>query len=152
MRVQLSAYGSRGDVEPMAGLAVRLRALGAVTEKLGIRYVYASFQPVSVPSPHHPPSPLPGRPFPPEVTHRASVGLPPVDNVRDHVFTDHPWLAADPTLSDRRVLSAALRTALTPETRARATAVAGAIRTDGATVAAALLFDAVGRERPPVSA
>ena len=29
VRVLLSAYGSRGDVEPMAGLAVRLRALGA---------------------------------------------------------------------------------------------------------------------------
>ena len=38
-------------------------------------------------------------------------------------------------------LSAALRTALTPETRARATAVAGTIRTDGAAVAAKLLLD-----------
>jgi vancomycin aglycone glucosyltransferase len=49
-------------------------------------------------------------------------------------------------------LSAALRTALTPETRARATAVAGTIRTDGATVAAKLLLDTVSRERPPMSA
>ena len=49
-------------------------------------------------------------------------------------------------------LSAALRTALAPETRARATAVAGTIRTDGATVAAKLLLDAVSRERPPASA
>ncbi len=40
-------------------------------------------------------------------------------------------------------LSAALRTTLTPETRARATAVAGTIHTDGATVAAKLLLDAV---------
>jgi vancomycin aglycone glucosyltransferase len=40
-------------------------------------------------------------------------------------------------------LSAALRTALTPETRARATTVAGVIRADGATVAAKLLLDAV---------
>ena len=46
-------------------------------------------------------------------------------------------------------LSAALRTALTPETRARATAVAGTIRTDGATVAAKLLLDAVSRKRRP---
>jgi hypothetical protein len=38
-------------------------------------------------------------------------------------------------------LSVALSTALTPQTRARATAVAGTIRTDGATVAAKLLFD-----------
>jgi vancomycin aglycone glucosyltransferase len=29
MRVVLSTYGSRGDVEPMAGVAVRLQALGA---------------------------------------------------------------------------------------------------------------------------
>ncbi len=29
MRVLLSTYGSRGDVEPMAGLAVGLRAPGA---------------------------------------------------------------------------------------------------------------------------
>jgi UDP:flavonoid glycosyltransferase YjiC (YdhE family) len=30
MRVLLSTYGSRGDVEPMVGLAVQSRALGAV--------------------------------------------------------------------------------------------------------------------------
>jgi UDP:flavonoid glycosyltransferase YjiC (YdhE family) len=29
MRVLLSTYGSRGDVEPMAGLARQLRTLGA---------------------------------------------------------------------------------------------------------------------------
>jgi vancomycin aglycone glucosyltransferase len=39
-------------------------------------------------------------------------------------------------------LTAALRTVLTSETRARATAVAGTIRTDGATVAAKLLLEA----------
>ncbi len=49
-------------------------------------------------------------------------------------------------------LSAALAATLTPGTRARATAVAGAIRTDGAAVAATLLLDAASRERPPVSA
>lgn len=32
-------------------------------------------------------------------THRVSIGLPPVDNVRDHVFTDRPWLASDPVLA-----------------------------------------------------
>ncbi|MEV5830204.1 glycosyltransferase [Spirillospora sp. NPDC052242] len=30
--------------------------------------------------------------------HRASVGLPPVSGVRDHVYTGHPLLAADPVL------------------------------------------------------
>jgi len=29
MRVSSSTYGSRGDVEPMVGVAVRLRALGS---------------------------------------------------------------------------------------------------------------------------
>jgi vancomycin aglycone glucosyltransferase len=49
-------------------------------------------------------------------------------------------------------LTAALRTALTPETRARATAVAATVRADGTTVAVKLLLDAVSREGPPVSA
>jgi len=49
-------------------------------------------------------------------------------------------------------LSAALRTALAPQTRTRARAVAGTIGTDGAAVAARLLADAVSRGRPPVSA
>ncbi|MFI2367634.1 glycosyltransferase [Streptomyces sp. NPDC018833] len=312
-------------------VAAGLMPAGArsVAEKLGIRYVYACYHPFELPSPHYPPSPRPGPPFPSDVTdnrvlwdldaqrvnalygaalnsHRASIGLPPVDNVRDHVFTDQPWLAADPTLGpwqeltdldlvqtgawilpDERPLpaelaafldagtppvyvgfgsmpmrastdvaqvaieairaqghravvgrgwadlaliddrddcfvvgevnqqqlfgrvaavvhhggagttttaaragvpqvvvpqfvdqpywagrvaelgigaahdgptptveslSAALRTALTSQTRARAKAVAGAIRTDGAAVAAKLLLDAISRERPPVSA
>ncbi|MCW2888271.1 MAG: glycosyl transferase, partial [Streptosporangiaceae bacterium] len=203
MRVLLSGYDSRGGVEPLVALAVRLRALGAevrvcappdeefaellagvgvplvpvgrpwrsmvrpsaadvprrvaeliaaqfdtlaaaaegcdalvangmvlfatrsVAEKLGIRYVYATFSPTTLPSPDHPPLPFPGRPFPPEVTdnqalwnlhaqsvnalfgpaintHRTSIGLPPVDNVLDHLFTDQPWLAADPTLGPWR--------------------------------------------------
>ena len=203
MRMLLSTYGGRGDVEPMVGLAVRLQQFGAdvlvcappdwaerlaqfdvplvpigppvralmhaasppsmadvprrvaeliaeqfeklpavaqgcdamvatglfpvaasvqsVAEKLGTRYVFAAYCPIYLPSPHHRPQPLPGRPVPPDVTdtralneldienynalyggplnaHRASFGLPPVDNVRDHVTTDHPWLAADPVL------------------------------------------------------
>ena len=204
MRVLLSTYDSRGGVEPLVALAVRLRELGAearmcappdcaerlaevgvplvpvgppvrplvhgatppsvadvprraaeliaeqfdklpaaaegcdalvatglfpvaagarsVAEKLGIRSVFVSYCPIFLPSPHHPPHPLPGRPFPPDVTdnrvlngldvqsynalfgaalntHRAAIGLPPVDNVRAHILTDHPWLAADPTLA-----------------------------------------------------
>jgi hypothetical protein len=46
-------------------------------------------------------------------------------------------------------LSDALRTALVSETRIRATAVAGTIRTDGATVAARLLLDAGSQEKAP---
>jgi vancomycin aglycone glucosyltransferase len=49
-------------------------------------------------------------------------------------------------------LSAALKTALTTKTGARATAVAGMIHTDGATVAAKMLLEVVNRGRPPMSA
>ncbi|MFE9631864.1 glycosyltransferase [Streptomyces sp. NPDC006463] len=209
MRVLLMAYGSRGDIEPMAGLGVQLRALGAevrvcappdfvdfldgvglplapigeslratvtaavtgtapppsattlpqraaalfgstydvvaavaegcdavvatgslpaaaaaraAAEKLGIPYTFVAYFPTYLPSPHHPPLAWPGRPLPPEVTdnrvlwdlnteslnelfgeainsHRAPLGLPLVDNVRDHVLTERPWLATDPALS-----------------------------------------------------
>ncbi|TWG11272.1 chloroorienticin B synthase/vancomycin aglycone glucosyltransferase [Actinoplanes teichomyceticus] len=49
-------------------------------------------------------------------------------------------------------LSAALATALTPGIRARAAAVAGTIRTDGTTVAAKLLLEAISRQRSSVPA
>ncbi|MBP7704845.1 MAG: glycosyltransferase family 1 protein [Caulobacter sp.] len=208
MRVLLSTYGSRGDVEPVVALAAGLRALGAdavvcapadeefialaaragvelapafmpvrawVTEALsnpgvdirtraaqivaaqfeavsaaaegcdlvvatglfpstaaaksvaehrGLPYVYGAYCPMFVPSEHHRPFAYPGHPQPQgadnralwdfdigvmnalfgEATnrHRAAVGLPGVENVRDHVFTDRPWLAADPVLSPWR--------------------------------------------------
>jgi vancomycin aglycone glucosyltransferase len=93
----------------------------SIAEKLSIRYVCAIFTPPVLPSPNYPPLPRPGRPFPPGATdnrvlwdidaervqalygaplnaHRAAIELPPVGNVRDHVLTDQPWLAADPTL------------------------------------------------------
>ncbi|MEU4549160.1 glycosyltransferase [Nonomuraea dietziae] len=204
MRVVLVTYGSRGDVEPMTGLALQLQALGAevrvcappdfaellssvdvpltpvgwpiralatgavpgkaqarlsdiaaeltamayeavvavaegcaavvatgsfpavagaraAAEKLGVPYVFTSLSPNYLPSPHHPPPLWPGQVIPARVTdnrglwdlnaehkdalfgetinnHRTSIGLPPVDGLRDHVFTDHPFLAADPVL------------------------------------------------------
>lgn len=204
MRILLSTYGSRGDVEPLAALAVQLQAVGAaavvsappepefeellaragvdfvpafmsvrqwidearrdprplpalaarmipaqyesldaaaegcdaivatglfpscaaarnVADRRGIRYEQAVFCPMSLPSHHHKPFPRPGRPLPPEMTdtralwdlnlevmndlfaeamnaNRAAIGLRAVDNVRDHVFTDRPLLAADPVL------------------------------------------------------
>ncbi|MCX4906431.1 glycosyltransferase [Streptomyces sp. NBC_00878] len=113
------------DVLVATGLVPAVAGVKAAAEKLGIDYVYVSYQPVSLPSPHHPPMPRPGRPLPSDVTdnrvlwerdaqdaqavfgeavntHRASIGLPPLDNVRDHVFTDQPWLAADPVLAPWR--------------------------------------------------
>lgn len=204
MRVLLSTYGGRGDVQPLVALAVQLQALGAevlvcappdcadllaevgvalvpvgapvrqllhgttppsapdvprlisevmaeqfdklavaaegcdavvatgllpaaasarsVADKLGLLSVHASYCPIYLQSPHHRPVPLPGRVIPPDITdrlvldeldiqnyndvygpalnaNRASAGMPPVANVRDYVYTDHPWLASDPILA-----------------------------------------------------
>src|SRR5450755_883524 len=99
MRVLLSTYDSRWGVEPLAGLAVRLRELGAEVRvcappdcaeqlaEVGVPLVPVGapvrplvhearppsaadvpYCPIVLPSPHHPPPPLPGRPYPPEVT------------------------------------------------------------------------------------
>ncbi|MFJ9947210.1 glycosyltransferase [Kitasatospora sp. NPDC091207] len=118
----VTAVAEGCEVLVATGLVPAAAGVRAAAEKLGIRYVYASYQPVTLPSPHHPPLPRPGRPLRADVadnallweqdaldaqevfgeavnSHRASIGLPPVDNVRDHVFTELPWLAADPTLA-----------------------------------------------------
>jgi len=78
----------------------------SVAESRGIPYVLAAFHSGSFPSPNQRPLPRPGKPFPPGETdnrvlwdidaervnalyreplnaHRAAIGLPPVDNVRD---------------------------------------------------------------------
>ena len=99
-------------------------AARSVAEKMGIRYVFVAYCPIVLPSPHHapPPLPLPGQ-TPASATvdnrelwardadrfndtfsaalnsHRASLGLAPVSGVRSHMFTDRPWLAADPVLA-----------------------------------------------------
>lgn len=92
----------------------------SVTEMLGIDYLHAHYCPATLASAHHPPAPWPGWPqhdtgtndqlwqreqqrwndtwASPLNDHRATVGLAPVENVRSHVVTDRPWLAADPTL------------------------------------------------------
>jgi vancomycin aglycone glucosyltransferase len=118
---KLPAAAEGCDAMVATGLFPVAASVQSVAEKLGIRYVFAAYCPIFLPSPHRPPQPLPGRPLPPDVTdnrvlndldiqnynalfgdalntHRASIGLPPVDNVRDHVITDRPWLAADPVL------------------------------------------------------
>jgi vancomycin aglycone glucosyltransferase len=98
-------------------------AARSVAEKMGIAYVFAAYAPVVLPSPHHAPPPM--RPLPghaPPATNdnrelwaqdatrfndlfgaavnagRASLGLGAIGDVRSHMFTDQPWLAADTTL------------------------------------------------------
>ncbi|RSN44118.1 glycosyl transferase [Amycolatopsis sp. WAC 04197] len=117
----LSAAAEEGGCDAI--LATGLLPAGArdVAEKLGIPYVYACFHTFGLPSRHFAPGVRPGTPSPEGETdnrvlwrqdaervdalyggalnsHRAAIGLPPVDNVRDHVFTGSPWLAADPVL------------------------------------------------------
>ena len=92
----------------------------SVAETVGVPYVCALLQSRTLPSPDHEPLGRPGKPFPPGADisamwrvdaekaddlyaaplnrRRAEIGLPPVTNVRDHVITDHPWLATDPFL------------------------------------------------------
>jgi len=101
-------------------------AAPSVAERLGIHYVFVAYSPNVLPSPHHPPPPLPSlpgkAPAPANADnrelwardaedrfndlfgavlneHRASMGLDAIRDVRGYVLTGRPWLAADPTLA-----------------------------------------------------
>lgn len=97
-------------------------ALRTVAEQKGIAYVYASYCPVSLPSTRHAPPAWRGDSATDEPAdnarlwsedaerwneswgvvlnaHRTAAGLPLVADVRSHIFTERPWLAADQTLA-----------------------------------------------------
>ena len=99
-------------------------AAPSIAEKMGIPYVFAAYCPAVLPSPHHAPpvlAMLGDKPAPamadyseiwardaqrwndqwssPLNSQRAKLGLAPVGDVRSHILTDQPWLAADPTLA-----------------------------------------------------
>jgi vancomycin aglycone glucosyltransferase len=108
----------------VAATALQIAAR-SIAERRGIHYVFAAYCPAILPSPHHAPPPLP--PLPGQAplpatadnrerwvqdaerfnewfgaalnSRRESLGLPPVDDVRSHVFSSRPWLAADATLA-----------------------------------------------------
>jgi vancomycin aglycone glucosyltransferase len=105
----------------VAGNALNI-ATRSVAEQMGIRYVFAAYCPITLPSAHHaPPKVLAWTPAdsaadslalwaedtvrwtetwgPALNAHRAAIGLAPVTDVRGHILTDTPWLAADPTLA-----------------------------------------------------
>jgi vancomycin aglycone glucosyltransferase len=113
------------DVIVATGLFSSVAAARSVAEKLGVRYVHAAYCPIFLPSPYQRPFEYMSHPHPPGVTDnqalwdrdvqvmnelfggglntlRASIGLPKLDNVRDHCYTDRPWLAADPVLAPWR--------------------------------------------------
>lgn len=119
-------FGAGGcDVLVASGLFSSVAAARCVAEKRGMRFVLAAYCPRFLPSPHYRPYEYPSHPHPPDVhdnqvlwdrdvhvmneifggglnTLRTSVGLPQLDNVRDHVYTDRPWLAADSVLAPWR--------------------------------------------------
>lgn len=113
------------DVLVASGVFSSAAAARCVAEKRGMRYVHASYCPLFLPSPHQRPFEYPSHPHPRGMTDnqalwdrdvqvmneifgvglnalRESIGLPKVDSVRDHVYTDRPWLAADPVLAPWR--------------------------------------------------
>jgi vancomycin aglycone glucosyltransferase len=114
---------ARGCDVLVAGMSLQF-ALHSVAEQMGIPYVYAAWCPITLPSPHHAPPPLPlwAQPSTDGTadnrtlwiqdakrwndhwatainSHRAGAGLAPISEVRSHILTQRPWLAADPTLA-----------------------------------------------------
>ena len=117
------AAAARGCDMIVGATALQIAA-PSVAEKMGIPYVFAAYAPAVLPLPHHAPPVLAmadDRPAPAAADyrelwdqdarrwndtwgpllnpHRASLGLSPVTDVRGHVLTGRPWLAADPTLA-----------------------------------------------------
>ncbi|WP_030437889.1 glycosyltransferase [Actinoplanes subtropicus] len=119
---QVPAAADGCDAVVATGELAAAVAVRSVAEKLGIPYFYAAYSPVYLPSPHHAPpldeeltpgvtdnqvlwderGRLFGERFGDPVNHRrASIGLPPVENIFRYGYTDQPWLAADPVLAPR---------------------------------------------------
>jgi len=109
------------DAVVALGLFPSCAAARVVAEQRGMRYMLGTFCPIWLPSAHNRPHEYPSHPLPAGVTdnrllwetdirtknalfggainsHRASLGLPPVANVRDYVYGDPVLLACDPTL------------------------------------------------------
>jgi vancomycin aglycone glucosyltransferase len=112
------------DCDMIVGATALQIAAPSVAESLGLPYIFVAYCPAVLPSPHHAPPALgmlgdtPGA----SITdyseqwmidaqrwnamwgdllnaRRIALGLTPVDDVRSHVLTERPWLAADPTLA-----------------------------------------------------
>jgi vancomycin aglycone glucosyltransferase len=112
------------DCEIIVGATALQIAAPSIAERMGLPYVFAAYCPAVLPSPHHAPpvlamlgeTPAPAADDYRERwnldarrwndqwcsilnSHRARLGLAPIADVRSHIFTDRPWLAADPTLA-----------------------------------------------------
>ena len=118
---QVIADAARGCDLLVAAGALQI-ATRSIAEDQKTPYVFAAYCPAVLPSPKYPPTMMGGRySFDlPESENlklwqddstqfsvfkatlneeRAKLGLDPVPNVRDYVFTDRPWLAADPVIA-----------------------------------------------------
>jgi vancomycin aglycone glucosyltransferase len=112
------------DCDVIVGATALQVAAPSVAERMRIPYVFAAYCPAVLPSRHHAPpvlamlgdTPVPAMSDYSELwakdasrwndtwaalinPQRASLGLPPIDDVRSYIHTDRPWLAADPTLA-----------------------------------------------------
>ncbi|MBZ9821577.1 glycosyltransferase [Mesorhizobium sp. CA4] len=117
----LSVAAEGCDAVVAFGLFPSCAAARLVAEQRGMRYMLGTFCPIWLPSPHNRPHEYPSHPLPAGVTdnrllwemdirtknalfgeaingHRASLGLPLVQNVRDYVYGKRVLLACDPTL------------------------------------------------------
>lgn len=111
--------------EVIVGATALQVAAPSVAERMGVPYVFAAYCPNVLPSPHHAPPVLgmlgdaPTDGSASEYRERwiedaqrwnamwrdllnprrVALGLAEIDDVRSHVLTERPWLAADPTLA-----------------------------------------------------
>ncbi|MGO9159165.1 MAG: glycosyltransferase [Streptosporangiaceae bacterium] len=159
----LSTYGGRGDVEPLAALSVRSRAVGAEVRVCAPPDCAERLAEAGVPLV---PAGEPVRPLVHGATRPAAADLPRRAAELIAAQFDMVTAAAEgcdalvatglvPAVAGARSVAEKLgirsvHVSCCPIALARA--VAGPIRTGGATVAATLLADAVSRERPQVSA
>jgi vancomycin aglycone glucosyltransferase len=118
----ISAAAGSCDAILATGLFPSSAAARCVAEVRGVPYVHAAYCPIFVPSEHHRPHSWPSHPLPDGEADvhrlwdrdiqtmnalfggamaglRQRIGLPPLDNVRDAVFTLNPLLAADPVIA-----------------------------------------------------
>lgn len=107
------------DCNVILGANAHQYAAPSIAELKGIGYVTAVYAPVSLPSTDLAPPPLPGLAADATIEeqwraisrnwneralerinhNRHRLGMSRINDVLDHVLTDHPWLAADPTLA-----------------------------------------------------
>ena len=120
-QVQVLAEAARDCDLIVAATALQI-ATRSIAEMQGIPYIFAAYAPAVLPSSKYPPTKMGGHhsfslseaeneqlwkedeqsfaKFGAVLNEeRAKAGLEPVTNVQRHMFTDRPWLAADPALA-----------------------------------------------------